>query len=127
MPDRHAQPGAAIGACIQCRTLFLVTPDRYTCPFCSNPPAETLPFPVAGAGPPSALQLHSADVPAPAAPLSLAAACPHCAGSFRLDVWGHGVMVVPTYAQRTGAPATAGNGAAPAEPGAPCGEEAGGE
>jgi len=40
-------PTAAIGACLNCRQLFLVTPGTPNCLTCGQPPTLLLPFPTA--------------------------------------------------------------------------------
>lgn len=114
MPDRHAPPGAAIGACFACRIVFVVTPDRNACPFCANPPGAALPFAdSAGASLPSAVA-RSMDSPPAESPLRLTTSCPHCEGQLVVELSTRGVAVLPTYPGDLGWRAAAGNGAAQA-------------
>lgn len=87
-------PAAAIGACLNCRQLFLITPDTPNCYLCGRAPAFTLPFAVAA---PSA---HPEPVegpapPPPAAPPTLiGVTCPHCHSDIRLSITDSEISVV---------------------------------
>lgn len=74
----------AIGACLNCRNLFLVTPANPECLLCGRPATLTLPFP--GPESPFAVETPSAAEPeAPPAPLTpMPITCPVCNAALEL-------------------------------------------
>jgi hypothetical protein len=84
-----------IGACLNCRQLFLITPDTPNCYLCGRPPAYTLWFSQAfqdeAFGP-----RPSPAIPPPEQPAVLiGVTCPHCHGNIQLSISDSEIAVVP--------------------------------
>lgn len=85
-----AQPVAttdvAIGACLSCRSLFLVTYDTPNCLLCGRLPAFTLPFATAHPEPVEGPETVLEGLPPPAPVATWTISCPHCEGDIEVEV-----------------------------------------
>lgn len=85
----------AIGACLHCRQLFLITPDTPTCYLCGRTPAYSLPFP-AGVSSAHPEPVEGPVIPPPEQPAMLIGiTCPHCHSNVQLSITDSEIAVVP--------------------------------
>jgi len=85
----------AIGACLNCRQLFLITLDTPNCYLCGRAPAYTIGFPPAS--------VHDLLQPGPSVvisppeqpPVLIGVTCPHCHGNVQLSITDSEIAVVP--------------------------------
>jgi hypothetical protein len=76
----------AIGACLNCRQLFLITPDTPTCYLCGRPPAYGLAFAaVVSSAHPGPVEGPAISPPA-APPILIGVTCPHCQHNVQLSI-----------------------------------------
>lgn len=85
----------AIGACLNCRQLFLITPDTETCYLCGRLPAYTLRFPLASQPEPVVPGTYPEELPPAAPPTLIGITCPHCQGNVQLSITDSEIAVVP--------------------------------
>lgn len=92
-PTEVAQ--VAIGACLSCHQLFLVTPESAVCILCGRPPAYTLPFSAMEQVGPTPESTPTAS-PSPVQPPTLiGVTCPHCHGNVQLSITDTEITVIP--------------------------------
>jgi hypothetical protein len=85
----------AIGACLQCNQLFLVTDTSAACLICGRPPDLSLPF---GHFVPAGEDVDlvpTAPAEEPEAPILIAVKCPHCDNYVQLSITDTEISVVP--------------------------------
>lgn len=85
----------AIGACLNCRQLFLITPDLETCYLCGRPPAYRLAFPLAPSHAPVGLETPLEELPPAGSPILIGITCPHCHDNVQLSISDSEISVVP--------------------------------
>ena len=85
----------AIGACLNCRQLFLITPDTETCYLCGRLPAYTLRFPLASQPEPVVPGPYPEELPPAAPPTLIGITCPHCHDNVQLSISDSEISVVP--------------------------------
>ncbi|OGO08497.1 MAG: hypothetical protein A2Y61_03940 [Chloroflexi bacterium RBG_13_60_13] len=92
-PDPAAGP--AVGACLRCNNLFLVTSLGSTCMLCGRPPDLTLPFGrVVYTEDDAELEpIEPAEMGATVSTLTVE--CPHCGQGVELDIVDSEIVVVP--------------------------------
>jgi hypothetical protein len=85
----------AIGACLNCRQLFLITPDGETCYLCGRLPAYCLAFPPASQPEPVVPGTYPEELPPAAPPTLIGITCPHCHSNVQLSISDSEISVVP--------------------------------
>lgn len=85
----------AIGACLNCRQLFLITPDSETCYLCGRLPAYRLAFPQAAQHEPVVPGLSPEELPPAGLPILIGITCPHCHANVQLSISDSEISVVP--------------------------------
>jgi len=85
----------AIGGCLRCHQIFLITDASSVCLICGRPPDLTLPFgPIMAAVESLELGL-AASAEEPEAPILIAVKCPHCDNDVQLSITDTEISVVP--------------------------------
>jgi len=85
----------AIGACLNCRQLFLITPDTETCYLCGRLPAYTIGFPPASVHEPWVLLTYPEELPPEQPPVLIGVTCPHCHNNVQLSISNSEISVLP--------------------------------
>ena len=95
MTTPSAPSTVAIGACLSCRSLFLITPATERCLTCGGAPTHVLPF---GLATPVDMTLEPvAPEPAPESPAAdlYTGTCPHCEGCIQVLITDTEVFLSP--------------------------------
>jgi hypothetical protein len=95
MTTPSAPSTVAIGACLSCRSLFLITPDTDRCLLCGRAPSHMLPFGLATPVDMIPEPVASEPTPEPPAPYVTIIYCPHCDELVELLVADMEVSVIP--------------------------------
>jgi len=85
----------AIGACFDCRQVFLVSDSFTRCLLCGRPPGALLPFALSVGAPLAAPEEPPPPVDVPPITALAPLQCPHCGESFQVRTSDAHVFVIP--------------------------------
>lgn len=95
MVSQDTPNAPAIGGCLRCHQIFLITDSSAACLICGRPPDLSLPF---GQFVPVGEDVDlvpAAPAEEPAAPILIAVKCPHCDNDVQLAITDTEISVVP--------------------------------
>lgn len=95
MVNESTPNAPAIGGCLRCHQLFLITDSSATCLICGRPPDLSLPFGRFVTAGEDVELVPATSAEEPEAPILIAVKCPHCDNDVQLSITDTEISVVP--------------------------------